>query len=82
MQGFVQVQGTRAGDAGHLSALQMLRAVAARGGVPALYHGTAITLLRDSPSYGLYFVLYEVRQPCGTLNLPTQSTWLSSACQP
>ena len=57
----VQVQTTVPGDAGHLSALQMLRSVSAQGGLRSLYHGLGVTLLRDAPSYGLYFVVFEVR---------------------
>ena len=56
-----QVQTTKAGDRRHLGALRMLQAVVATGGIRGLYHGSGITLLRDVPSYGLYFAVFQVR---------------------
>jgi hypothetical protein len=57
----MQVQTALPGDLAYVGALQQLRTTVAQGGLKSLYHGTAVTLLRDAPSYGLYFALFEVR---------------------
>jgi solute carrier family 25 carnitine/acylcarnitine transporter 20/29 len=43
---------------GSISSLQVAKDVFRRGGISGFYQGGWITLLRDSPSYGLYFVAY------------------------
>jgi solute carrier family 25 (mitochondrial carnitine/acylcarnitine transporter), member 20/29 len=48
------------GHPSHVTALGMLAKVAREGGVRGLYRGLGVTLLRDIPSYGLYFAIYEV----------------------
>lgn len=58
----LQLQTARPGAAGYRGAAAMAACVLRRGGPLAPFRGMGITLLRDVPSYGLYFAVYEVRQ--------------------
>ncbi|KAI8473234.1 MAG: mitochondrial carrier domain-containing protein [Monoraphidium minutum] len=60
-----QLQRARPGAPGYVGPLGTLRNVVAQEGAAGLFRGFGVTLLRDIPSYGLYFVVYEVA--CGTL---------------
>jgi len=53
-----QLQRSTPGSADYVGPLGMLRRVLRDEGAPGLFRGCGITLLRDTPSYGLYFVAY------------------------
>jgi solute carrier family 25 (mitochondrial carnitine/acylcarnitine transporter), member 20/29 len=51
-----QVQKASFGQKGYTGPLQLLRKL----GLSGAYHGTGITLARDIPSFGTYFIVYKV----------------------
>jgi solute carrier family 25 carnitine/acylcarnitine transporter 20/29 len=56
----LQLQTARPGAPGYVGPLgQARRVLAGGGGLAALYRGTAITLIRDIPSHGVYFAAFE-----------------------
>lgn len=55
-----QLQHLSAGQKGYMGPLQLLR----RLGLSGMYHGTSITLVRDVPSFGAYFLAYKVQFCC------------------
>ncbi|GBF97772.1 mitochondrial arginine transporter [Raphidocelis subcapitata] len=54
----LQLQRARPGAADYVGPLGMLRRVVAQEGAAGLLRGCGVTLLRDTPSYGFYFVIY------------------------
>lgn len=56
----LQVQRQTRGQPGYCGPLGMVWKTLRREGPVGLYHGTSVTLLRDVPSYGVYFVANEV----------------------
>jgi solute carrier family 25 (mitochondrial carnitine/acylcarnitine transporter), member 20/29 len=64
----LQIQTSRPQDAGYMPAHQMAAHILRGAGPSGLFKGLGITLLRDVPSYGLYFWVYEVR--CLHQNVP------------
>ena len=54
-----QMQRARPGSVGFVPASGMVAKVVKAGGIPALFTGLSATFLRDIPSYGVYFVLYD-----------------------
>ncbi|WIA22758.1 hypothetical protein OEZ86_009715 [Tetradesmus obliquus] len=55
----LQLQQALPGMAGYVGPWGMLRRVVAQEGVLGLFRGFAVTLARDTPSYGLYFLTYH-----------------------
>jgi solute carrier family 25 carnitine/acylcarnitine transporter 20/29 len=52
-----QLQTSRAGVPGHLNPAALAGQVLAAEGLPGLYRGFGLTVLRDVPSFALYFFL-------------------------
>ncbi|KAF6265536.1 mitochondrial carrier domain-containing protein [Scenedesmus sp. NREL 46B-D3] len=55
----LQLQHALPGMPGYVGPWGMLRRVVAQEGVLGLFRGFAVTLARDTPSYGLYFLTYH-----------------------
>jgi hypothetical protein len=51
-----QLQQVSAGQEGYVGPLKLLQRIGLKGA----YHGTAVTLARDIPSFGVYFLTYKV----------------------
>ena len=58
----LQLQTARPGAAGYRGAVATAAGLLRAGGPLAAFRGMGVTLLRDVPSYGLYFAIYEVRR--------------------
>lgn len=56
----LQLQQAMPGSPGYVGPLALLRSILRSEGVAGVWRGTTITMLRDTPSYGLYFVVYDV----------------------
>ncbi|KAL0056290.1 hypothetical protein WJX82_009573 [Trebouxia sp. C0006] len=63
----LQLQTQLPGSPGYVGPIRLLKQVAMREGITGLWRGTAVTLVRDWPSFGVYFAVYdgmqEVLQP-------------------
>ncbi|KAK9810339.1 hypothetical protein WJX72_009024 [[Myrmecia] bisecta] len=55
----MQVQHAVPGSSNYVGSLKQLRNVLAMEGVTGLYRGLGVTLIRDIPSHGVYFGIYE-----------------------
>ncbi|CAL5229635.1 g12999 [Coccomyxa viridis] len=55
-----QLQVARSGMASYVGPLQLLRQILKTEGLPGLYRGGCITLLRDIPAHAIYFTSYEL----------------------
>ncbi|CAO3696324.1 unnamed protein product [Umbelopsis ramanniana] len=44
---------------GSRSTMQVAKDIFRRGGIPGFFQGGMITIIRDAPSYGVYFAVYE-----------------------
>ncbi|KAL3147862.1 hypothetical protein ABBQ32_002583 [Trebouxia sp. C0010 RCD-2024] len=58
----LQLQTQLPGDPGYVGPLRLLKQVAMREGISGLWRGMAVTLVRDWPSFGVYFAVYEGMQ--------------------
>ncbi|DBA73969.1 hypothetical protein WJX77_007513 [Trebouxia sp. C0004] len=58
----LQLQTQLPGSPGYVGPIRLLKQVAMREGIIGLWRGTAVTLLRDWPSFGVYFAVYEGMQ--------------------
>jgi solute carrier family 25 carnitine/acylcarnitine transporter 20/29 len=56
----LQLQEAMPGRRGYVGPLPLLRSVLRAEGAAGLWRGTAVTAVRDVPSYGLYFVAYDL----------------------
>ncbi|KAK9834891.1 hypothetical protein WJX81_006826 [Elliptochloris bilobata] len=54
-----QLQRVAAGAPGYVGPLRLLRDTWRCEGLAGLYRGLGVTTIRDTPSYGIYFCLYE-----------------------
>lgn len=63
MHGMLQVQQPARGQVGYVSALAMVRSIIVTEGLGGMVRGFGVTLLRDVPSYGLYFAINQVCSP-------------------
>ncbi len=55
----LQLQEAMPGGRGYVGPLALLRGVLRSEGPAGVWRGTTITAIRDVPSYGLYFVVYD-----------------------
>ncbi|CAK0784468.1 hypothetical protein CVIRNUC_007672 [Coccomyxa viridis] len=55
-----QLQSAQPGSASYIGPLQLLRSILRAEGLPGLYRGGCITLLRDVPAHAIYFTSYEL----------------------
>eukprot|EP00891_Asterochloris_glomerata_P004551 jgi/Astpho2/4551/Aster-00134 len=58
----LQLQTATPGMPGYVGPIRLLRQVLYREGLTGLYRGTGVTLIRDFPSFGVYFAAYEGMQ--------------------
>ena len=66
----MQMQTVPPGHRGYVGATAMtLRVLREGSGLSGLFRGSGLTLLRDGPSFAVYFVAYDVRRP-GWMCLP------------
>ncbi|GMH37407.1 hypothetical protein BSKO_05280 [Bryopsis sp. KO-2023] len=55
----LQLQRAVPGNPGYVGAIEMLKKIIAKNGIRGMFRGQTITLIRDTPSLGVYFYLYH-----------------------
>eukprot|EP01023_Acetabularia_acetabulum_P058889 TRINITY_DN7018_c0_g1_i2.p1 TRINITY_DN7018_c0_g1~~TRINITY_DN7018_c0_g1_i2.p1 ORF type:complete len:185 (+),score=18.08 TRINITY_DN7018_c0_g1_i2:151-705(+) len=74
----LQVQKELPGQQGYIGPLSLLHKIIRYKGVQGLYRGIQITAIRDVPSFGIYFAVYEAcKFGDGSEKLPNQYNFVN-----